>query len=266
MSTLALSVRDSAAMFRRDVRHSLRYPMMTIGGFLVPVIMLLLFDGVFGGTMRAGLGVVIPGGGSYLDYLVPGILVMTVGSSAAATAINVTMDMNEGIIARFRTMAITRTSVLTGQMLGSLVRTLVSGVLVVAVSLALGFRPHARALQWVEAAAMFTVLTVALTWLAAAFGLQAATPAGANSLAQVVAFLPFVSSAFVPTRSMPAGVSWFAEHQPFTPVIETIRGLLFGVPVGHSAIWAVGWSVAIAAAAYLWARTRYSHPPSRSGA
>ena len=263
MSTLALTVRDSATMFRRDIVHSLRYPMMTIGGIMVPVLMLLLFDGVFGGTIRAGLGAIVPAGGSYLDYLVPGILVMTVGSSAAATAINVTMDMNEGIIARFRTMAITRTSVLTGQMLGSLLRTLLSGALVVAAALALGFRPHATALQWVEAAAVFAMLTVALTWLGTAFGLQASTPGGANGLAQLVAFLPFISSAFVPTGAMPAGVRWFAEHQPFTPVIETIRGMLFGVPVGHSAIWAVVWSVLITAAGYLWARARYNRLPSR---
>ena len=263
MSALSISVRDSATMLRRDVLHSLRYPMMTIGGILVPVLMLLLFDGVFGGTMRAGLGTAVPAGGGYLDYLVPGILVMTVGSSAAATAINVTMDMNEGIIARFRTMAITRTSVLTGQMVGSLIRTLLSGALVVAVALALGFRPHATALRWAEAAAVFAMLTVALTWLATAFGLQASTPGGANGLAQLVAFLPFISSAFVPTGAMPAGVRWFAEHQPYTPVIETIRGALFGLPVDQSVIWAVAWSVAITAAGYLWARARYDRLPSR---
>jgi ABC-2 type transport system permease protein len=153
--------------------------------------------------MRAGLGVAVGAGGGYLDYLVPGILVMTVGSSAAATAVNVTVEMNEGIIARFRTMAITRTSVLTGQMLGSLVRTLLSGALVVAMALALGFRPHATAQPWVEAAAVFAMLTVALTLLATAFGLQASMAGGANGLAQLVAFLPFMSSAFVPTGAMP---------------------------------------------------------------
>ncbi|HYW22544.1 MAG TPA: ABC transporter permease [Terriglobales bacterium] len=263
MSALALSVRDSATMFRRDIVHSLRYPMMTVGGIMVPVMMLLLFDGVFGGTMRAGLGAIVPAGGSYLDYLVPGILVMTVGSSAAATAINVTMDMNEGIIARFRTMAVTRTSVLTGQMLGSLLRTLLSGALVVAAALALGFRPHATAPQWFAAAAVFAMLTVALTWLGTAFGLQAKTPGGANGLAQLVAFMPFISSAFVPTEAMPAGVRWFAEHQPFTPVIETLRALLFGVPVGDYAIWAVAWCIAITAAGYVWARARYSRIPAR---
>ena len=204
-----------------------------ISGLLVPVFLLLLFVGVFGNTLRAGLGAAAPAGGHYIDYLAPGILVMTAGASAAATAINVCIDMNEGIIARFRTMAITRTSVLTGQVLGSLTRTLISGVLVVAVALGLGFRPTATPLEWLAAAGVFAMLTLALTWLTIAFGLQAKTPAGANSLSLIPQFLPFISSAFVPTASMPAGVRWFAENQPFTSVINTLRGLLTGTPIGN---------------------------------
>lgn len=239
MRTLSRVVRDSATMLRRDLRHSLRFPAMTISGLMVPVFLLMLFVGVFGNALHAGLGAAIPDGGRYIDYLAPGIILMTAGASAAATAVNVCTDMNEGIIARFRTMAITRASVLTGQVLGSLIRTLISGALVVAVALALGFRPTATPLQWAAAVGLFAMLTLSLTWLTVAFGLLTKTPAVANSLSLIPQFLPFISSAFVPTDSMPAGVRWFAEEQPFTPIIETLRGLLTGTPIGHSALLAV---------------------------
>jgi ABC-2 type transport system permease protein len=259
MSTLSFAVRDSATMLRRDVRHALRFPMMTISGMAVPIVFLLLFVGVFGNSLRAGLGGATPARGHYVDYLTPGIILMTAGAAAAATAVNVCTDMNEGIIARFRTMAIARTSVLTGQVLGSLIRTLISGVLVVAVALGLGFRPSATPVEWVAATGVFAMLTLALTWLTVAFGLLAKTPAGANSLSLIPEFLPFISSAFVPTATMPSGVRWFAQNQPFTPITETLRGLLNGTPIGHSAILAVAWCAGITMVGYLWARARYDH-------
>jgi ABC-2 type transport system permease protein len=171
--------------------------------------------------------------------------------------------MNEGIIARFRTMAITRTSVLTGQVLGSLARTMVSGALVVVVAIGLGFRPTASPLEWVAVAGVFAMLTLALTWLTIAFGLQAKTPAGANSLSLIPQFLPFISSAFVPTASMPAGVRWFAENQPFTSVINTLRGLLTGTQIGSNAVVAVAWCVALMVVGYVWARARYNRYVTR---
>jgi ABC-2 type transport system permease protein len=259
MSTAGYALHDSATMLRRDLRHSLRYPMMAIGGLLVPVFLLLLFVGVFGSTLRAGLGSAAPAGGHYIDYLTPGILVITAGASAAATAINVCIDMNEGIVARFRTMAITRTSVLTGQVLGSLTRT----VLVVGVAVALGFRSSASPLDWLAAAGLFTGLTLALTWLAIGFGLTAKTPAGANSLSLIPQFLPFISSAFVPTAAMPAGVRWFAENQPFTAIINTLRGLFTATPIGTTWIVAVGWCVVITAIGYVWSRARYDRYEKR---
>jgi ABC-2 type transport system permease protein len=261
MSTLSYALRDSTTMFRRDIRHSLRFPLLTVSGLMVPVFFLLLFAGVFGGTLRDGLGVATLVGSSYIGYLAPGVFLMAACSGAQATAINVNIDMTEGIIARFRTMAISRTSVLTGQVLGSLARTLVSGILIVAVSVALGFRPTATPIEWVAAAGMFALLTFALTWLSAAFGLVAKTPAGANSLSLIFVILPFVSSAFVPTGSMPAGVRWFAENQPFTHVIETLRGLLTGTPIDNSAILAVVWCIGIATVGFLLARARYDHDP-----
>jgi len=263
MSAVSYAMRDSTTMLRRDFRHSLRFPAMTIGGMAVPIVFLLLFVGVFGDTLRAGIAATSNGAGSYINYLTPGIIVMTAGAAAAATAVNVCTDMNEGIIARFRTMAITRTAVLTGQVLGSLIRTLVSAALVVGVAVALGFRPSAPPIEWVAAAGLFAMLTVALTWLTVAFGLVAKTPAGANSLSLVPEFLPFISSAFVPAASMPTGVRWFAVHQPFTPIIDTLRGLLTGTPIGDNAAIAVAWCVAIALVGFLWARSRYDHLPAR---
>ncbi|HEY2666553.1 MAG TPA: ABC transporter permease [Actinomycetota bacterium] len=264
MSTLSYAVRDSTTMLRRNVRHSLRYPAMTVSGMVVPIFFLVMFVGVFGNTIRAGLtGASIPGR-HYVDYLAPGIFLMTAGAGAEATALGICTDMKEGIIARFRTMAITRTSVLTGQVAGAFIRTMISGTLVVAVGLAVGFRPTATPVEWLAAAGMFAGLTLALTWLAVAFGLFAKTPEGANSLALIMVVLPFVSSAFVPTGSMPAGVRWFAHNQPFTPVTDTLRGLLTGTPIGHSAILAAAWCAGIAALGYLWARRRYDRNPARS--
>jgi ABC-2 type transport system permease protein len=263
MNMTSYALRDSATMLRRDIQHSLRYPMLAIGGMAVPVFLLLLFVGVFGNTLHAGIGGASPGG-SYVDYLAPGILVMTSGASASATAINVCIDMTEGIIARFRTMAITRTSVLTGQVLGSLIRTLVSGALVVVVAVGLGFRPSATPVEWVAAAALFAMLTMALTWLTIAFGLIAKTPAGANSFSLISQFLPFISSAFVPTASMPAAVRFFAENQPFTPVINALRGLLTGTPIGNSAILAVVWCAVLTAVGYVWARALYNRASTRA--
>jgi len=259
MTTLPSAVRDSATMLRRDLRHAQRFPMLTISSLVVPVFFLLLFVGVLGDTLHAGLGTVA-GDGRYVDYLVPGILLMTVGSAAESTALTVNTDMTAGIIARFRTMPITRTAVLTGQVAGSVIRTLLTGVLVVAVALALGFRPDATPVEWLAVTGLYAALAVALTWMAVAFGLQARTPAGANSLAMLFLVLPFVSSAFVPADSMPTGVRWFARNQPFTPIIETFRGLLTGTAIGHDGVLAVAWCVGIAILGTLWARARYERP------
>jgi ABC-2 type transport system permease protein len=212
---------------------------------------------VFGHTLQVGLGAGGPAGGGYIDYLTPGILLMTACSSAENTAVNVSTDMTEGVIARFRTMAITRTSVLTGQVLGGLIRAMISAVLVVGVALALGFSPTASAAEWGEAMAIFALLAVAVTWLTVSFGLLAKTPAGANSLSLLIVVAPFISSAFVPTATMPAGVAWFARNQPFTPIIQTLRGLLTGTAIGDDAILAVAWSAAITVLGYLWARSLY---------
>jgi ABC-2 type transport system permease protein len=226
--------------------------------------MLLLFDGVFGRALRAGLGGSL-GRGGYVAYVVPGVLVMAAGGVAEATAISVNTDMSKGIIARFRTMAIWRPSVLAGQVAGSMVRTAATGAAVLAVGVALGFPTRAPVLAWLGAAALFVLLGCALSWLTVAFGLLASTPEGANSLALIPLFLPFLSSAFIPPGAMPAGVRAFAVDQPFTSVIDTLRALLTGGPAGHHAVAAILWCAGIGAAGYLAAIRLYNRGPQAAG-
>jgi len=249
MSTLTFAVRDSATMTRRSLRHVLRYPVTLVVAVAVPVLLLLLFVGVFG-ALKAGL----PAHASYINYVMPAIIVMTAGYGSSVTAQSVNRDSTEGIIARFRTMAISPTSVLNGHVASALARTLVSAALVVGIAIGLGFRPTADAGRWLAAVGLTTLLVLALTWLAVPFGLASKTAEGLTGFILVVQLLPFISSAFVPPDEMSGAVRWFAEHQPFTPVIDTLRGLLIGTPIGGSALAAVAWCVGLALAGYLWAR------------
>jgi ABC-2 type transport system permease protein len=257
MSNPSYALRDSATMLRRDVRHSLRNLAMTVSGVLTPVVTMAMFIYIFGGTLGAGLGGVAHG--AYVNYVAPAILIMTIGSGCSTTAVNLCTDMSEGIIARFRTMAISRTSVLTGLVIGSLIRTMISIVLVIGVALLMGFRPAASLVAWIAALGVIALFTLGVTWMAVVFGLIGKTPAGANGLSLIFQLiLPFTSSAFVRPDSMPAGIRWFAEYQPFTPVIDTVRGLLLGTPIGNSAILAITWCVGLTVVGFLWARAVYN--------
>ncbi|EOD58422.1 ABC transporter permease [Amycolatopsis vancoresmycina] len=254
---MSYAVRDSATMLRRNLKHLRRYPGMMIMALGMPVLLLLLFVGVFGGAMQAGVR-----GGAYVDYLVPGILLMTVGYGASMTALAVNRDMTEGIIARFRTMAIARVSVLTGHVLGAVLRTVTSATLVVGVALLFGFRPAAGPGGWFATLGLVLLLALALTWLAVAVGLAAKNAEGANLFILLVQVLPFVSSAFVPTDTMSGAVRWFARNEPFTPVIDTLRGLLLGTPAGSVAWIAVAWCAGFAVAGYVWARLLFRRDPA----
>ncbi len=262
MSTLAYAVTDSATMLRRQLRHMLRYPSMTVLLVGTPVVILLLFVYVFGGTLGAGLGGTAVGRNDYADYVTPGILLITMASVAQGTAISVAMDMTEGIIARFRTMAISRASVLTGHVLGSLVQTMLSLAVVTGVALAVGFAPTAGALDWIAAAGLLAMTTLALTWLTVALGMVSKSVETASNLPMFLLLLPFLGSGFVPTESMPAGLRWFAENQPFTPIMETLRGLLLGTPIGDSGILAVAWCAAVGLAGYVWAKRLFNRDPT----
>jgi ABC-2 type transport system permease protein len=246
-------------MLRRNLKHQLRYPSLTLMLIGLPIVFLLLFVYVFGGQLGSSLGAHGAGGRSaYLTYVVPGILIITVASAALGTAISVATDMTGGIIDRFRTMAISRGAVLTGHVIGSLLQTLAVLVIVLGVSVAIGFRSHANALEWLAAAGVLAMFAFALIWLSAALGMAAKSVETASNTPMFLTLLPFLSSGFVPTTSMPAGLRQFAQYEPFTPVTQTVRGLITGGPIAAHAIPAVVWCAAIALASYLWAVRLYN--------
>jgi ABC-2 type transport system permease protein len=259
MTTLSHTVSDSVTMLRRDLRHQLRYPSVTVMLVGMPIVFLLLFVYILGGTLGAGLGDLSGGRAGYVEYVVPGILLIAVAAVTTGTAISVATDMTEGIIARFRTMAIARIAVLSGHVLGATIQTMLSLVVVTGVALAIGFRPATGVVQWAAVLGVLVMITFALTWVAVAMGTVARSVETASNLPMFLLFLPFLGSGFVPTESLPTGVSWFAEYQPFTPFIETLRGLLLGTPIGNSALLTIGWCVVIAAGGYTWARASYDH-------
>ena len=263
MTTASYAIADSATMLRRDFRHMLRYPSMTLQLIGLPIVLLLLFVYVFGGTLGAGLGSAAGGRAEYLRYIVPGILLMTVAAKAQGTAISVAMDMTEGVIARFRTMAIFRPALLVGHVVGSVTQCLLSLALVTGVAVLIGFRPNATLVEWLAAAGVLALISLALTWLTVALGLVAKTVESSSNLPMPLVFLPFLGSGFVPTDSMPAGVRWFAEYQPFTPLIETVRGLLLGTPIGNSAVIGIAWAAGLSLLGFLWARRLYNRDPVR---
>jgi ABC-2 type transport system permease protein len=263
MSTLSYTAADSATMLRRDLKHKLRYPSLTLQLAGLPIVFLLLFVYVFGGTLGAGLGGPSGGRATYVQYVTPGIMLMAVAAAAAGTAISVAMDMTEGIIARFRTMAISRAAVLTGHVLGNLIQTMLCLAILVGVALLIGFRSSASPVEWVAAAGVLAMIALAVTWLTVALGLVSRTVEGASNLPTPLVFLPFLGSGFVPTDSMPTGLRWFAEYQPFTPIIETLRGLLLGTAIGNSAVIAIAWCAGITLVGYLWARKLYNRDPVR---
>ncbi|MFL6131425.1 MAG: ABC transporter permease [Nocardioidaceae bacterium] len=264
MST-ALTVRDSATMLRRNLLHIRRYPSLSIMLVAQPIVFLLLFVYVFGGTMGAGLPGQEGGGDrtDYLVYIAPGILVMTVASVALGTAISTATDMTTGIIARFRTMDIARVSVLTGHVLGAVIKTGCAVVIVTAFVFLLGFRSDAGPLDWLGAIALLMLIAFSLTWLTVGMGLAADSVETASNTPLFLMILPFISSAFVPTEAMPAGLRWFAENQPFTPMIDTLRALVSGTPPGSDLWLAIGWCVLISLLGYLWSRRLFLRVPAK---
>jgi ABC-2 type transport system permease protein len=267
MSALAYTFTDSRTLLRRNLRRLQRYPSMTLILIGMPIVFLLLFVYVFGGQLEHGLSNSLAGGHAgrdgYLNYVTPGILLMTIAATVQGTAIVVAMDMTTGIIDRFRTMAIARAAVLTGHVLSSLIQTLASIAVVLAVAIALGFRPTADLLDWLGAIALIALFAFALIWLAVALGLAAKSVETASNTPMFLTLLPFLGSSFVPTSTMPEGLRQFATYQPFTPVTETLRGLLTGTHIGSHAILAIMWSFGIAAASYVWATRLYEQRQPR---
>jgi len=261
MSALQLAVTDSATMLRRNLRHALRYPSLTVAGIMMPVLIMLLFVGVFGNALGDGVGGSAKG--DYINYVAPGIILMAVASGCLGTSVSVCVDMTEGIVDRFRTLGIGRASLLTGHVVGSMIQTLVSTAAVIGVAVAMGFRTSGTVLDWLAATGLLVALTFALTWVGVMFGLLANNPEGASNTPMIVQFLPFVGSAIVPPESMPGGVRWFAEYQPFTPITETVRGLLLAAPDGRDAAVSLAWCAALAAGGYVTSKLLFDRKAPR---
>ncbi|MFD8638049.1 ABC transporter permease [Streptomyces sp. NPDC059533] len=262
MSSLTLAVRDSSTMLRRNLLHARRYPSLTLNLLLTPVMLLLLFVYVFGDVMSAGIGDGGADRSEYLAYLVPGILMLTIGGTTIGSAVSVSNDMTEGIIARFRTMAIHRGSVLIGHVVGSVVQCVMSVVLVGAVAVAIGFRPTgATAVEWLAAVGLLALVSLALTWIAVGMGLSSPNAEAASNNAMPLMILPLLSSAFVPVDAMPGWFRPFAEYQPFTPAIETLRGLLLGSEIGNNGWLAVTWCAGLTVLGYLWSKSLFDRDP-----
>ena len=254
---------DSATMLRRSLRRLRRYPSLTFFIAAFPIVFLLLFVYVLGGTLGAGLGGSAAGRDDYLAYVTPGILLFTVVGAAQGTAISMAMDKTEGIIDRFRTMAIARASVLTGHVMGAVIQTLLAVAIVTIVAVAIGFRPGTGPVAWVAALGLLTLTAVAVSWLCVALGMAPESVETASNLPMLLTILVFLSSSFVPTASMPGALRWFADVQPFTPIIETLRGLLVGTPIGTSGVVAIAWCGAVSVAGYVWAIRLYERTRSR---
>ncbi|MDC0766333.1 ABC transporter permease [Streptomyces sp. HD] len=251
-------------MLRRNLLHARRYPSLTLNLLLTPVILLLLFVYVFGDVMSAGMNGGTADRADYIAYVVPGILFMTIGGIAIGTAVSVAMDMTEGIMARFRTMAISRTSVLIGHVAGSVIQSLMALAVVLGVGLAIGFRPDASPLEWLAAVGLLALFSTALIWLAVGMGLASPNAEGASNAAQPLMILPLLGSAFVPVDAMPGWFRWFAEYQPFSPAIETLRGLLMGSEIGtKNAVLTVAWCLGLTLLGYWWSKVQFNRESRR---
>jgi ABC-2 type transport system permease protein len=243
-------LRDTSALTGRIMKQILRSPDTIITVAVTPLAIFLLFRYVFGGAIQ--------GTGNYTNYLLPGILLITVASGVAYTAFRLFNDKSKGINARFSTMPIARSAVLWSHVLTSLAANLVTAVIIVAVGFAMGFRPHASILGWLGFVGVLALFTLALTWLAVIPGLTASTVEGASAFSYPLIFLPFLSSAFVPTQTMPGPVRWFAENQPVTSIVESMRSLVEGRPVGSDLWVALAWMIGIGAVAYVVAVRTYN--------
>jgi ABC-2 type transport system permease protein len=266
-TTASYPMRDSLTMLRRNLRHMQRYPSLTLMLLGQPILFLLLFVYVFGGTLGNGLGNAAVAGTAgreaYIGFVTPTILVITITGAILGTAISVAMDMTEGIMARFRTMSISKASVLTGHVIGTLIQTAIGLAVVLGVALLVGFRPSAGPIEWLAIVGLLLLITVALTWMAVALGLKAKSVETASNTPMIFTLLPFLGSGFVPNDSLPGWLRWFAEYQPFTPMIETLRGLLLGTSVADSWLLAIGWCVLLTIVGYVWSKSLFRKERTR---
>ena len=240
---------DSMIMLRRNFKHTVRNPVAVFNAVLFPIVLMLMFVYVIGDAFNVGV--------TYIDYATPGMIVLAICYGLSATALAVNSDMTKGIINRFKVMDISRSAVLSGHVVATMLRSLVAIAAIMGVAFALGFRSPASFLEWLGAIGLIVLVSFAASWLTVALGLAAKTPESAGMAVVPLILLPFLSSAIVPVATMGAGVRQFAEYQPFTPIIETLRGLLAGTPSAGDAVAAVAWCAGIALVGYLWALSTF---------
>jgi ABC-2 type transport system permease protein len=241
---------DSTVMLRRNFKHTVRNPVAVFNAILLPIVIMLMFVGEIGGAFNVGV--------KYVQYATPGMIVLTICYGLSATALAVNSDMTKGIINRFKVMDISRGAVLNAQVVATVLRTLIAVAAIIGVAFALGFRPVASFPEWLGAIGVIAGVSFATSWLTVALGLAAKTPESAGMASVPIVLLPFLSSAIVPADKMGPGIRQFAEYQPFTPIIETLRGLLTGAPSASKAIVAVAWCVGIALVGYLWSLATFT--------
>ncbi|WP_328407333.1 ABC transporter permease [Nocardia sp. NBC_00403] len=246
MTTMSLALTDSVTMLRRNLLHARRYPSLTFGVIIMPIVLLSVFNFVFGGALEKSSG------GNYIDYLAPGMLLMIPAYITASVAVSIATDTTKGIVNRFRVMAIAPSSFLTGHVIGALIQAMLGVVAMVGFAVLIGFRPSANAVEWIAAFVLLALLTFALIWLSVGMGLVASSPESASNMPFPLIMLPFLGSGLVATDTMPVGMRQFAEYQPFTPITETVRGLLMGTEIGNNGIISVAWCIGLALVGYLW--------------
>jgi ABC-2 type transport system permease protein len=240
---------DATTMLGRNFKHTLRNPVAVFNAVLFPIVLLLMFVYVIGGAFNIG--------GRYIDYATPGLIILTICYGLSATALAVNSDMTKGIINRFKVMDISRSAVLSAHVAASMLRSLIAIAAVTGVAFAVGFRPAAGFVDWLGAIGFIVLVSFATTWFTVALGLAARTPESAGLISVPLVMLPFLSSAIVPAKTMGPGVRQFAEYQPFTPIIETLRGLLAGEASGGKAVVAVLWCAGIALVGYVWSLSTF---------
>jgi ABC-2 type transport system permease protein len=249
-STNKYFFKDMSVMFGRSMRHIFRSMDTIITVCITPIAMMLLFVYVFGGAIETGTE-------NYVNYILPGVMLMTIGSGIAYVSYRLFLDKQRGIFERFHSMPIARSTVLWGHVLTSIISNGISVIVIILVALLMGFRSSVGILEWLAVFGILGIFTLALTWIAVIAGLAAKTPDGAGAFAYPIIFLPFISSAFVPTDTMPTVVRAFAENQPVTPIVEAIRNLLANQPVGNDIWVALAWCIAIIVVAYIFAMRIY---------
>ncbi|HVU14750.1 MAG TPA: ABC transporter permease [Phototrophicaceae bacterium] len=255
MNSLTYPIVDSVTMLRRTLAHMLSNPVVTILTTIgTPVILLVLMYNLFGGVIQANSAT----SGSYINYLTPGMILITGIYSTGWAALRINADMTQGIIARFRSMSISRSAVLNGHVIGSTLGTLTSITVVLGLAYLMGFRSAATPVELLAALGLILLYVTAIMWLAIAVGVWGKSPDAVNGVLYLVYILPFFSSAFVPTTSMTPVVAWIATNQPFTPIIDTLRALLTGAPLGDRAVVALAWCLGIGLVGFIWSRIAYN--------